>query len=245
MAAFYGGGNLSEQKLQEIRDLHLDIETRLLQSPGEFVLSIITTLEQDGHPGPFSDIRPVPQDHVYLSIVGDEGMVVDFNERICQVSPGKPAHFLKNFVGDDKIDLHKSELTFHGLLPEDNWNNFRDPVINMQFAIGDQDVREWFKIWESYRLHVAFWKMAGLIGRPIAEYPELAEELRKKRADVQAEIIKLWRQLYELEMSSHSSEMLAAQSTLKNRLERALYLELPDQIFPTLPDLCRNYGIEV
>ena len=233
----------SGEEIEVIAGLLADISDKLRQHSNQFILLVLEAQEIEFRSS-LDPIERYPHKHLYLGITGKRGFEGN-PEGNCQLSFGNYAHCAIELSDDNIAELHEGGIILHSLLPQRNFHS-NNPVSNLEFIIGDEKVREWFLTWMDYD-HTILWKMAKLISRPIAEYPELTEELTKKRQEITVKLINLVNEMNRLTSEDSTSERVREQLTtqVKKQLKLAIKFDMAGYTLISIPGLCQEFGIDM
>lgn len=150
----------------------------------------------------------VLKEYLFLGVINGDSLVLDLAKGNCQFPTGRYAQCWDPFC-EKEVELVKENLASFWLqyLATDlgrplEGNSSLDPIaaltlmmINkksaesgpesklakLEIRVGDAEVREWFKKQPDKGRLLIFEEMAELLGRPITGFPELDQELQRRR----------------------------------------------------------------
>ncbi|GEM_PF-2866676 len=191
----------------EIEAIYRDLETRVQQHVGEFVLMIVKRESFHGCSG--LGYEPKPEDyeldeHIYLGVLKHGSLVLNPADNKCEFLTSNYARCWDPWrenteLVDGNLASHWSnDFGFNLNKPLNRRNpiaRFRmrgdDPDLELEVKIGDSEVKAWFEKQRGKYYLMIFQKMAQLLGRPIAEPPELLAELQRRREVVAKQLTEI------------------------------------------------------
>lgn len=181
----------------EIEAIYRDLKTRVERHTGEFVLMVVKRESFHGCGG--MGYSPTPEDytldeHIYLGVLKHGSLVLNPSDNKCEFQTGNYARCRDPW--QENTDLVDGNIAPYWL-PDFGYKlnkplqrinpiaRFRmrgdDPDLELEVKIGDPEVKAWFEKKRAKYYLMIFQKMAQLLGRPIAEPPELLAELQRRR----------------------------------------------------------------
>lgn len=188
---------------EEIEAVYCNLEVRIQQHVGEFVLMIVK--EENFHGCTGFGYEPKDRDyvldeHLYLGVLKVGTLVLNPADEECELPTDN--HVQCWDAWRENTELVEGNLASHWLrdfgLNLDKPLKRRNPVarfqkepdLELELKIGDTEVKAWFEEQRGHHL-VVFQKAAQLLGRPMLESPELAAELQQRREAVAKRLTEL------------------------------------------------------
>ncbi len=188
---------------EEIEAVYRDLEARVGQHVGEFVLMIAK--EENFHGCAGLGYRPKDEDyvldeHFYLGILKDGALVLNLADDKCELPTGNHVRCWDSWRENVKL----AEGNLNSGWPHDFGLNLnkqlkrrnpmacfqKEPDLVLEMKIGDAEVKEWFEKRPGHHL-VVLQKASRLLGRATEESPQLAEELQRRRDTVAKRLTEL------------------------------------------------------
>lgn len=232
--------------------IYRDLETRVREHGGEFVLVNIKRQEKFLHRHtvvhdlmPDHDDFVVTRETLYLGVLKGDSLILNLADGDCQFPTGCYAWWSSG----EEVELIEKDLASFWLKnivsdlnmsPEDNglkdlvtqlglgmFNKESRPMLEIK--IGDAEVQAWFKEQWNKRLLMVFKKMGDVLKRPITEFPELAEELQRRRKAVAERLGELAKERNQIkERVKPPPELQKIEEKIREQLEIARQLGVPD-----------------
>lgn len=181
---------------EEIEAVYRDLEVRIQQHTGEFILMIVK--EENFHGCTGFGYKPKDRDyvldeHFYLGVLKVGTLVLNPADEKCELPTDNNVRCW-DVQGENatlvEVNLASSWFRDFGLnldKPLRRRNPMarfqKEPDLELELKIGDIEVKAWFEKQRGHHL-VVFHKAAQLLGRPMLESPELAAELQQRRKTV-------------------------------------------------------------
>jgi seryl-tRNA synthetase len=190
---------------EEIETVYRDLEARIGQHVGEFVLMI--TKEENVHGCTGFGYKPknldyVLDEHLYLGVLKDGLLVLDPANGKCELPTGNSVR-CRQYAWSKNMELVEGNLTSHWLNDDFGLSlnkplKRRNPMaclraeadLKLEIKIGDVEVRAWFERRREHYL-VDFKNASQLLGRQIDESPQLTAELQQQRETVAKQLAEL------------------------------------------------------
>lgn len=242
-----------------------DLETRIQEHRGEFILAVIKRREKFLHRyTAVSGLMPDPENFVvtretlYLGVLKGDSLILNLANGNCQFPTGCYAwwssceevklvkedlasFWLKNIVSD--LNMSPEDNGLSDLVTQLGLGMFnKDPRPIIEIKIGDAEVQAWFKGQGDKRLLMIFKKMGDVLKRPITEFPELDKELQRRREAVAERLEKLAKERNRIkEKVEPPPELQKVEEEIREQLEIARQLGIPDD---QIQQLRRGYDLE-
>ena len=188
---------------EEIEAVYRDLEARVGQHVGEFVLMIANEENFHGCTGfghEPKDEDYVLDEHLYLGILKDGALVLNLTDNKCELPTGNYVQCWDAWR--ENVKLIEGNLT-SGWCHDFGRNlnkqlKRRNPMarfqkeqdLELEVKIGDAEVKEWFEKRREHHL-VVLQKASRLLGRETEESPQLAVELQRRRDAVAQRLTEL------------------------------------------------------
>ena len=236
---------------KEIEQVFRDLEARIGQHVGEFVLMI--TKEENFHGCTGFGYEPKARDfvldeHLYLGVLRGGALVLNPADGECELPTGN--HIRCWGVWRGSVGLVEGNITSgwgqdfgHNLNKQFKRRNpsfQQEQDLKLEVKIGDVEVETWFEKRGGHHL-VVFQKASRLLGREIEESPQLAAELRRRREAVAKRLKEL---VQERDQSMGSRRKQGIESEIKRLLGVALELGMADAQLLSIQQLCQEYEVK-
>lgn len=185
-----------------IADLNSDIE----KHPGEMILVVERGIENDRDCfGPRYRRSPLPpqvKEEMKLGVLKGGKVIYDEKELLEGVLydfklPTSRYAYCENRSGKTQVFKGGILVLFPMLKfaekmdPEKVFTFKKEPISQLEVIVGNEAVIDWFKKQRGVDYLMAFRSMARLLGIEIPEFPEVEEELKRRKKNVIEEIITL------------------------------------------------------
>jgi len=189
---------------EEIEGVYRDLEARIRQHIGEFILMI--TKEENFYGCTGFGYKPKDRDYVLderlsLGILTDGKLVLSPADDKCELPVGgkhvqcwnawceKVGLVEENIISDWRHDFGLSlNKQLERKSPVARLQ--KEPDLDLEMKMGDDEVKAWFEKKGGCYL-VVFQKASRLLGREIEESPQLAAELQRRRKAVAKRLVEL------------------------------------------------------
>ncbi len=187
-----------------IETVYRDLEARIRQHVGEFVLMIVK--EENFHVCTGFGYEPKDSDYILderlsLGVLKDCALALNHTDGKCKLPTGNYARcwdawrenaelveggLASDWLRDFGLNLNKP------LKRRNPMARFQEEIdLELEVKIGDVEVKTWFEKQRGKHYLMIFRKMAQLLGRPVVESPELAAELQRRREVVAKRLAEL------------------------------------------------------
>lgn len=191
---------------EEIEAMYRDLEARIGQCVGEFVLMIAKNENFQGCTG--FGYEPKNRDyildeHLYLGVLKNGTLVLNPADEKCELPTVNYVRYWDAWR--ENVELVEGNLTSHWRhdfgLELNKQLKRRNPMarfqegtdLKLELKIGDDEVKAWFEKRRGHHL-VVFQKASRLLGRQTEESPQLATELQRRLETVAKRLIELVRE---------------------------------------------------
>ena len=179
---------------KEIEAIYRNLEERIRQHVGEFILMIVK--EENFHGCTGFGYKPKDEDYVldedlYLGILTDGTLILNPADNKCEIPVGGKHVRCRDAWRNEKVELverniisnwfHDFGLSLNKPIKRRNpMARFREGLdLELEMKIGDVEVEAWFEKQGGHYL-VIFQKASRLLGRKIKRSPQLAVELQRR-----------------------------------------------------------------
>ena len=249
-------------------DVYRDIDRRIGDHNGEFVLKIERSESFDGCSG--MGYKPRDSEYhvhatVQLGVINGTGLIYEVEPTSCTIPTSKVVYtrdfrdfkmaesyynkIASSVVADFGLHLNQPLLRRkNNFLPSDN------SVLQLELMIGDREVKEWLKAQHSSVL-INFQKAAKKLGRDITQdFPALIARDGLKREEVRISLLKLAADLRKTRMALANAKKTgtAVESfeeaeakciiLLKESLIKAKNLGMENEQLLNINDLCKEFS---
>lgn len=188
---------------EEIEAIYCNLEVRIQQHVGEFVLMIVKEESFYGCTGFGYEPKNkdyVLDEHLYLGVIKEGALALNPADEKCELLTGN--HVRCWNAWRESVELIEGNLTSHWR--HDFGFNLNKPLkrrnpiarfqkeaeLELEVKVGDTEVKDWFEKRRGHHL-VVFQKASRLLGRQTEESPQLAAELQRRREAVAKRLTEL------------------------------------------------------